>query len=203
MTRTDLTAILPLIVLAVAPVGLMLLTSFYRHRLVTTTITVLALGIALLLLPIAGSVGPHLVVPLLRVDAFTQFYASIVIICAGVVALFACGYLNKRQSNCEEFDMLLLLATTGAVVLVSSSHFIAFFLGLEILSVALYGLISYRRADQRSLEAGLKYLILAAAAAAFLLFGMALIYAELGTMAFAALLRSRAISSKAIVPSSA
>jgi NADH-quinone oxidoreductase subunit N len=185
MTLTDLTATLPFIVLAVATVGLMLLTAFYRHRLLTSTLTILTLSIALTLLPIAASVGPHEVGPLLRIDAFTLLYMGIVLSCAIVVAIFACGYLTKHQSNCEEFDMLLLLATTGAAVLVASSHFIAFFLGLEILSVALYGLISYRRADQRSLEAGFKYLILAAASAAFLLFGMALLYAELGTMAFA------------------
>jgi NADH-quinone oxidoreductase subunit N len=191
MTLTDLTAILPSVVLAVATMGLMLLTSFYRHRLLTTTITILALAIAFTLLPISASVGTHQVAPLLRVDTFTLLYTGIVIACAGTVALLACGYLNKRQENCEEFDMLLLLATIGAVVLLSSNHFIAFFLGLEILSVALYGLISYRRADQRSLEAGFKYLILAAAAAAFLLFGMALLYAELGTMNFAAIARLR------------
>lgn len=191
MTLTDLTAILPLIVLAVATVGLMLLTAFYRHRLLTGMLTILTLSIAVTLLPIADSVGPHQVGMLLRIDAFTLLYTGIVISCALVVAIFACGYLTKRQSNCEEFDMLLLLATTGAAVLVLSNHFISFFLGLEILSVALYGLISYRRADQRSLEAGLKYLILAAAAAAFLLFGMALLYAELGTMAFDEIARLR------------
>jgi NADH-quinone oxidoreductase subunit N len=144
----------------------------------------LALSIALTLLPISDSVGPHQVGMLLRIDTFTLLYMGIVIGCADVVAIFTCSYLSKQQSNCEEFYMLLLLATTGAAVLVSSNHFIAFFLGLEILSVALYGLISYRRTDQRSLEAGLKYLILAAASAAFLLFGVALLYAELGTMAF-------------------
>ncbi|MER3425420.1 MAG: NADH-quinone oxidoreductase subunit N, partial [Nitrospiraceae bacterium] len=65
------------------------------------------------------------------------------------------------------------------------SHFASFFLGLELLSVSLYALIAYRRTDRRPLEAGIKYLILSAAASAFLLFGMGLIYYELGTMEFA------------------
>jgi NADH-quinone oxidoreductase subunit N len=66
-----------------------------------------------------------------------------------------------------------------------SAHFIALFLGLELLSVALYALFAYLRPDARSLEAGIKYLLLAAVSSAFLLFGMALIYTELGTMEFA------------------
>jgi NADH-quinone oxidoreductase subunit N len=66
-----------------------------------------------------------------------------------------------------------------------SAHFVSFFLGLEVLSVSLYVLIAYPRRSARGVEAGIKYLILAAASAAFLLFGMALIYAELGTMEFA------------------
>src|SRR5436190_2256916 len=76
------------------------------------------------------------------------------------------------------------IAVMGSVVLVTSDHFVSFFLGLEILSVALYALNAYLRDRPLPPEAGLKYLILAAASAAFLLFGMALIYAELGTMEF-------------------
>lgn len=65
-----------------------------------------------------------------------------------------------------------------------SQHFASFLLGLELLSVSLYTLIAYVQTDTRPLEAGVKYLLLAAAASAFLLFGMALIYTELGTLAF-------------------
>ena len=68
--------------------------------------------------------------------------------------------------------------------LTASNHFVSFFLGLEILSVSLYGLVAYLRTTRTALESGVKYLILAAASAAFLLFGMALIYADLGTMDF-------------------
>ena len=70
------------------------------------------------------------------------------------------------------------------MVLVASSHFASLFLGLELLSVALYGMIAYLHTRPLPLEAGIKYLVLAAASAAFLLFGMALIYGALGTMQF-------------------
>jgi energy-converting hydrogenase Eha subunit H len=65
------------------------------------------------------------------------------------------------------------------------SVFASFFIGLEILGIALYALIAYPRRRVDSLEAGIKYLVLAAASAAFLLFGMALIYMDTGSLAFA------------------
>ncbi len=70
------------------------------------------------------------------------------------------------------------------MVLAASNHFASFFLGLELLSVSLYALIAYRRGDVLGIEAGVKYLVLAAVSSAFLLFGMALVYAEPGTMEF-------------------
>jgi NADH-quinone oxidoreductase subunit N len=70
-------------------------------------------------------------------------------------------------------------------VLVASRHFASFFLGLEILSISLYALTGYLRHNDRSTEAAVKYLILAALSSAFILFGMALIYAETGSLDFA------------------
>src|ERR1044072_5706988 len=102
-----------------------------------------------------------------------------------VVTLLSYSYLERHSEQREEFYLVLLLATLGPAVLVASTHFVSFFLGLEILSVSLYVLIAYQRASERSIEAGIKYLILAAASSAFLLFGMALTYAELGTMELA------------------
>src|SRR5690606_38875896 len=61
------------------------------------------------------------------------------------------------------------------------------FIGLELLSVPIYGLVAYTHRERHSLEAGLKYLILSAAASSFLLFGMALLYAESGTLSFSGL----------------
>ena len=76
----------------------------------------------------------------------------------------------------------MLLAVLGSAVIVASGHFASLFLGLEILSISLYALIAYSRLKAVGVEAGLKYLVLAATSAAFLVFGMALIYAALGTM---------------------
>ena len=94
------------------------------------------------------------------------------------------AYFEQREERREEYYILLILATLGAVVLVISKHFVSLFLGLEILSVSLYSMIAYLRKRERSDEAGIKYLILAAFSSAFLLFGMALVYAASGAMEF-------------------
>jgi NADH-quinone oxidoreductase subunit N len=91
---------------------------------------------------------------------------------------------EKREGDPEELYVLLLLAALGSAVLFVSDHFVSFFLGLELLSVALYALSAYQRDRRQAVEAGIKYLALAASSVAFLLFGMALIYAQVGSMDF-------------------
>jgi NADH-quinone oxidoreductase subunit N len=142
----------------------------------------------------AAQFAPRHVTSLLIEDPYALFYTGLIIASGAAVAALLYRYLEDRQSFPEELYLLLVLATLGSVVLVASSHFVSFFLGLEILSVSLYGMIAYLRDRRISLEAGVKYLILAASSAAFLLFGMALIYAQTGTMEFA---RIREISAGA------
>jgi NADH-quinone oxidoreductase subunit N len=128
--------------------------------------------------------APREVTSLLIIDRFALFYMGLVFAAAMAVVLFSYGYLAAHDCRREEYYILVLLATLGSAVLVAANHFAAFILGLEILSVSLYGLIAYVPARTRSVEAGLKYLVLAGTSSAFLLFGMALLYAFSGTMEF-------------------
>ena len=125
---------------------------------------------------------PRKVTSLLIVDQYALFYIGLIIAATFAIAMLCYGYLERHSETREELYVLLLVATLGSMVLVASSHFVSFFLGLEILSVALYALSAYLHTRRRPLEAGIKYLILAGSSSAFLLFGMALIYAQLGTM---------------------
>ena len=188
MSTTDLFAITPLIVLSVASVVVLLVTAFYRNHKVIAVLTLIGLALAFAALPMASSALPLsqslVVIDLLTLDAYALFYMGLLFAVSFVVILLAYGYFEKRQGNHEEFYILVLLATLGSAVLVASSHFASLFLGLEILSISLYVLIAYLYTDERSIEAGLKYLVLAAVSSAFLLFGMALVYAQLGTMEF-------------------
>jgi len=127
---------------------------------------------------------PRQVTTLLIIDRYALFYMGLIISSAAAVAMLSYPYFQKHAEHREELYLLLLVATLGCTVLVASSHLASFFLGLEILSVSLYAMIAFLKDRRQSLEAGMKYLVLAAASSAFLLFGMALIYAELGTMEF-------------------
>lgn len=182
----DLFYLLPLLVLAATPVVAMLGIAFHRNHRLTLALTLSGLALAF---GTFAWVSPQLrqprpVTPLLLLDDYGLFYLGLILVASSVVAILSYGYLEQWEGQREEFYLLLLLATLGSAVLVVSHHFASFFLGLEVLSVSLYGLVAYVRSSEKGVEAGIKYLILAATSAAFLLFGLALIYAELGTTEF-------------------
>ncbi len=180
----NLTLLIPLLLLAAASVILMLVIAFYRsHR---TTFALAALGLigALAVLHMNRFAASFQITPLVIVDNFARFYWGLILLATLAVVFLSYGYLKHRQEQKEEYYLLLLLAALGSAILAASSHFASFFLGLELLSVSLYVLLGYTRTQERSVEAATKYLVLAAASTAFLLFGMALIYAETGTMDF-------------------
>lgn len=187
MSATDLFALLPLLLLAGTSVAVMVVIAVRRSHLLTLGSTLTGLAASFVSLWVVVPLAPRQVTPLLVLDRYGLFYIGLTIAATFAVALFSFHYLEMQDVHREEFYVLLLVASLGAAVLVASSHFASFFLGLEILSVSLYALNAYVRTRARPLEAGIKYLILAASSAAFLLFGMALIYSETGTMEFTSL----------------
>lgn len=185
METVDILALLPLIILALTPVVVMLGVAVVRSHRATFWLTMGGLVLALLSLLVAMEQIPRQVTPLLIIDGFALFFATVVLVTASIITLLSYRYWQACDCNPEEYYILLALATLGATVLVSSSHFASFFLGLEILSVSLYAMIAYTYDARFRIEAGLKYLILAAASSAILLFGIALLYAGTGTLEFA------------------
>jgi len=184
MSGAGLVAILPLLLLAGTPVALMLIITVHRSHRSALAWTLLGLAASFASLRSASGVAPQQVTPLLVVDQYALVYFGMIIAATAAVAGLAYGYLEQHAVEKEEFYILLLTAALGAAVLAASSHFVSFFMGLEILSISLYALNAYIYPRKTALEAGIKYLVLAAASAAFLLFGMALIYAAVGTMEF-------------------
>jgi NADH-quinone oxidoreductase subunit N len=184
MNASDLTVSMPLILIGATAVLLMVLVAIKRNHKLIFAVSLGGIAAAFISLwPVSKSV-PHTVSALLLVDSFAIFYMGLLLATSVAVLLFAYTYLERQRAHKEEFYILVLLATLGAMVLVESSHFASFFLGLEILSVALYALVAYFRTGSLPLEAGIKYLVLASSSAAFLLFGMALIYEEAGSLDF-------------------
>jgi NADH-quinone oxidoreductase subunit N len=184
MDATDILALLPLLVIAGASVVVMLGIAVKRSHALASGLTLGGIGAAFVSIRIAAPLAPRQVTTLLLIDRYALFYMGLIIASVSVVVVLSYHYFEKRHTHREEVYLLLLLAALGCATLVASAHFVSFLLGLEILSVSLYAMVGYLTDREQSLEAGVKYLILASASAAFLLFGMALIYAATGTMAF-------------------
>lgn len=190
MNRNDFIQLMPLLILAAASVITMLVVALKRSQVksshkVVSVLTALSLLIAFFSILQYHNSAPYTVVPLFIIDGFGIFNIGLILLTSLAVTLLSYAYFEQREERKGEYYILLILATLGACVLIISHHFVSLFLGFEILSVSLYALIAYLRARERSDEAGIKYLILAAFSSAFLLFGMALVYASTGSMAFA------------------
>ena len=187
VTIADLIALLPQLIVAATVVILLGAVAIGRRYGVAVAWSLIGLAAAIGSIFIAGRAAPAPVTQLFAVDGFSLFFTALVLACGFVVVLFSSGYIRFCQRHGEEYYLLLLLAVLGATVLVAASHFVSFFLGLELLGISLYALIAYVRGRAVAIEAGVKYLILAALSSAFLLFGMALVYMQTGTMQFAEL----------------
>src|SRR5580692_4556561 len=187
MSTDDLLALLPLLLIAASAVVVMLGIGLKRSPALAVGFTLGGLIAAFVSIWAAVPVVPRQVTPLLLVDNYALFYIGLIVASAAVVVVLSYQYFKDHEGQREEIYLLLLLATLGCAVLVAGSHFASFLLGLELLSVSLYGMLAYITDRKVALEAGIKYLILASASAAFLLFGMALIYADAGTMEFSRL----------------
>jgi len=96
-------------------------------------------------------------------------------------------YMRETRSLTFEYPVLVLLASTGMMMMISANDLIALYLGLELQSLALYVVAAIRRDDVRSSEAGLKYFVLGALSSGMLLYGASLIYGFTGSTSFAAI----------------
>ncbi len=182
MSAQDILVLLPFLVVAVVSLIVLLSAAFVRRHGLAAVLTLIGFAAALASLGISAGLVPRLVAGMLYVDRFVLFGIGLVLAASLFVAASSRAYLRGHEEGGGEYYFLLLVASLGAMVLVAASAFATFFLGLETLSVSLYTLIAWRREHGPGAEAGIKYLVLAGATSAFLLFGMALLYTASGSM---------------------
>ena len=188
LTSNHFLALLPLLLVGATVVVVMLAIAWRRNHELTFSLSAAGLNLALIAIVPALKVTPIDVTPLLHVDRFACYYMAMVLVATLACLTLAHAYLGKHAQegfpgNREELYLLMLLAAAGGLVLVSTRHLAGLFIGLELLSVPTYGMVAYAFFNKRSLEAGIKYMVLSAAGSAFLLFGMALLYADTGSLA--------------------
>ena len=187
----DWAAEAPLLILVVGALALMLISAFVRSRRSTVPYTALTCLIAL------GAIGS--VVPLWRevqdpdrgpfstlagavgVDGFSLFVTVVLAVAVILSALLIDDYLRRESLEGVEPYVLLLLSAAGGVVMAQANDLIVLFIGLEILSLAVYILAAMHRRRLTSQEAGIKYFVLGAFSSAFFLYGIALVYGGTGT----------------------
>jgi NADH-quinone oxidoreductase subunit N len=184
MNLEQIAAFLPVISISGAALVVMLTIAVRRNFALVSFIGGIGILVSLLAVSVLWNHTPVQVTPLIRVDNYGLFYTALVFIAGLAVMAFCYDYFKDREGENEELLLLILTALLGASVLVNSSHFASFFIGLETLSVSLFVLIGYSFERSKSLEAAVKYLVLSGVSSAFLLMGMALTYAQFGTLEF-------------------
>lgn len=182
----DLRSLLPAEILAGGILLNMILVTIVRKHILIFISSLVILTASALAIFYISSIAPHNIGDLFLADRFGLYFQALILFAAIVINIFSYISIEKTfpGKRKEEYYLLMMLATLGACMMVISTHFISFFVSLEILNISLYALIGYFRERTKAIEAGMKYLILAAMSSAFILFGMALVYASTGTMAF-------------------
>ncbi len=140
----------------------------------------LVTGAALAALWVGGA-APDGLPQMVALDPFRYGASAIALLAAAGTILLSLGYLERERLLAPEYYPLVLLATAGMMFLAGAEDLIVLFLGLEVMSVAVYVLAGYDRRDPFSSEAALKYFLIGAFASGFLLYGIALAYGATGT----------------------
>ena len=180
-------ALLPEILLSVAALLVLLVVS-WRHQTVEDSrlagwlslLGVLVSGAALAAMWIMG-VAPDGLAQMVALDPFRYAAAAVALIAAAGTIMISIAYMEREQLLAPEYYPLILLAAAGMMFLAGAEDLIVLFLGLEVMSVAVYVLAGYNRANPFSAEAALKYFLIGAFASGFLLYGIALVYGATGT----------------------
>lgn len=118
-------------------------------------------------------------------DDFARFLKLLTLLGSGVTLILSIEFLQDPSRRMFEFPVLVLLSTVGMMILISAGDLIALYLGLELMSLALYVVAASHRDNAKSTEAGLKYFVLGALSSGMLLYGASLIYGFTGTVSFA------------------
>ncbi len=184
-------AIAPEAFLLIAAVVLLMFSVFTREttRLVTGA-SVGALLIAAVLLLSQPSEPVTLLNRAFIADGFARFMKVLVLLASALALTMSQDYLRGAKLDIAEYPVLVLLSTTGMMLMLSANDLISLYLALELQSLSLYVIAAIRRDSLRSSEAGLKYFVLGALSSGFLLYGASLIYGFTGNTSFEAIAAS-------------
>ncbi len=187
LSSIDFAAISPLLILLGGALVVLLLESLFEKlaKRFSSIITFIFIAAALIAAIYAPESHNPLLTPWLKFDFLARLF-NILFLAIGLgTTLLSASFFNRFESSRGEYYFLLLSALFGLLLIGSAADFLTLFLGLETLSIALYVLCGYMKKWSGSHESAMKYFILGALSAAFLLYGIALLYGATGTTSFA------------------
>ncbi|HZP77139.1 MAG TPA: NADH-quinone oxidoreductase subunit NuoN [Pseudolabrys sp.] len=182
----NLAPVLPELVLACGAMLLLMLGAFGKDKTAsgTNTLSVILLIAVGFLIVIFHPGRVAVFGGSFVVDDFSRFLKLLAVIGSAAAIVLSLDYQRHQAQQRFEFPVLILLSTLGMMMLISAADLIALYLGLELMSLALYVVAASDRDSVRSTEAGLKYFVLGALSSGMLLYGASLVYGFTGTVSF-------------------
>jgi len=202
----DLVAFLPELALAV--IGMVVLVAGAarrgRHGALgaVAVVGLLATAAALAFTVSLSPAGERFFFGMLVLDPFAVFFKCLFLVASTLAVLLSLDYLKRHDYRPGEYHSLVMFATIGMMVMASTVHLIAIYVGLELMAMSTYVLAGYFRREVKSHEAAAKYFVLGAFSSGVLLFGLSLLYGACGTLdlgSLAAALRAGAPGTPATV----
>jgi len=185
LTQAGAGAVLPEIVLAVSAMALLMFGAIRKDDAgnAATLGAILALALAAVLVLFVGNgTAFH---GAFVVDGFARVLKVVTLFASAVALVLSVHFLKREKVAAFEYPVLVLLASTGMMMMISANSLIALYMGLELQSLALYVVAAINRDSARSSEAGLKYFVLGALSSGMLLYGSSLVYGFAGSVNFA------------------
>jgi NADH-quinone oxidoreductase subunit N len=186
VTALSLSTVLPEALLAAGILALVLLGALRGERSVSlvTELAVALLGVVLFVVVAHRDASAVTFYGAFTDDPFSRFMKGLSLIGSIATLVLAADFMRREKIAGFEYPILVLLATLGMMMLISASDLIALYLGLELMSLALYVAAAWDRDSVRASEAGLKYFVLGALSSGMLLYGASLIYGFSGAVSF-------------------
>lgn len=203
LTWNDIYGLSPLLIILAGSLILLLVESYTTQFAKRFSWVIALITLLIALIPTYISIdGQHpLLTPWIRFDEPARFFSLLFLIIGIASTLLAASFFKRfedeyKQLTHGEYYFLLLSSVVGLLLIASAADFLILFLGLETLSIALYVMCGYMKRWEFSHEAAMKYFLMGALGASFLIYGIALIYGAIGTTQFAQLIPAfKAISS--------
>lgn len=191
MTSSDFSIVLPEVLLALYGMGALLFAVYTGKDKLAAALTWATAGVFVviaLMIALTGEGSNAAFGGMFQDDAFSRFGKVGILLAGAAVLVMSLDFMERRGFLKFEYPILVLFSSIGMMVMVSAGDLMALYMGLELMSLALYVIASFRRDNVKSTESGLKYFVLGSLSSGLLLYGASLTYGFAGTTSFAGII---------------